>query len=275
MSERYVVNKEGFLVDPETGEVVDELTYRLTYSTPHMGSNVPPVKRTERTAKPKPKPDIKKYLSSLLPENLREEFLSKTDGIKEEAEVFTYFVLLCREYGLIMDFDELREKLGLSKVTLRKVRKKLVLQGKVRSWERVSPVFFEVSESVDRKNWLPAVLLAIEYERRGKKPDVEVVKEHLFDKIGEDISDSHYLKYLIRNGKYSILGGYRYFKCPHGKTARIDYRRKKKEFRVRHLDGTECFYVSEKKVRTILSKMEIHYEMVKKKGLPYSIALNG
>jgi hypothetical protein len=273
MNERYVVNREGFLVDPETGEVVDELTYRLAYGTPYTGSDTTSIRRPEGTVKPKPKPDIRKYLSSLLPENLREEFLSKTDGMKEEAEVFAYFVLLCREYGLIMDFDELREKLGLSKITLRKVRKKLVLQGKVRPWERVNPVFFEIAREIDRKNWLPAVLLAIEYERRGKKPDVEVIKEHLLDKIGEDISDSHYLKYLIRNGKYSILGGYRYFKCPHGKTARIDY--KKKEFRVRHLDGTECFYVSEKKVMRILSRIEIHYETVKKKGLPYSIALNG
>jgi hypothetical protein len=275
MGERYVVNKEGFLVDPETGEVVDELTYRLACDTPYTGSDTTPTRRAEGTTKPKPKPDVRKYLSSLLPENLREEFLSKTDGIKKEAEVFAYFVLLCREYGLIMDFDELREKLGLSKITLRKVRKKLVLQGKVRPWERVNPVFFEIAREIDRKNWLPAVLLAIEYERRGRKPDVEVVKERLFDEIGEGISDSYYLKYLIRNGKYSILGGYRFFKCPHGKTARIDYRKKKKEFRVRHLDGTECFYVSEKKVRTILSKMGIHYEMVKKKGLPYSIALNG
>jgi hypothetical protein len=275
MGERYVVNKEGFLVDPETGEVVDELTYRLAYDTPYTGSDTTSTRRAEGTAKPKPKPDIRKYLSSLLPENLREEFLSKTDGIKKEAEVFAYFVLLCREYGLIMDFDELREKLGLSKITLRKVRKKLVLQGKVRPWERVNPVFFEIAREIDRKNWLPAVLLAIDYERRSRKPDVEVIKEHLFDEIGEDISDSHYLKYLIRNGKYSILGGYRFFKCPHGKTARIDYRKKKKEFRVRHLDGTECFYVSEKKVMMILSKMETHYEMVKKKGLPYSIALNG
>jgi len=272
MSERYVVTREGFLVDQETGEVVDELTYRLTYETPYTGSDALSVRRT---GKPRPKPDVRKYLSSLLPENLREEFLIKTEDIKKEAEVFAYFVLLCREYGLIMDFDELREKLGLSKVTLRKVRKKLVLQGKVRSWERVNPVFFKISESVDRKNWLPAVLLVIEYERRGRKPDVDIIKEHLFDEIGEDISDSYYLKYLIRNGKYSILGGYRYFKCPHGKTARIDYRKKKKEFRVRHLDGTECFYVSEKKVRTILSKMETHYEIIKKKGLPYSIALNG
>jgi hypothetical protein len=275
MSERYAVTREGFLVDQETGEVVDELTYRLTYDTPYTSSDALSIRRAKGTVKPKLKPDVRKYLSSLLPENLREEFLSKTDGIKKEAEVFAYFVLLCREYGLVMDFDELREKLGISKVTLRKVKKKLVLQGKVRPWERVNPVFFEITESIDRENWLPAVLLTIEYERRGKKPDVDIIKEHLFHEIGEDISDSHYLKYLIRNGKYSILGGYRYFKCPHGKTARIDYRKKKKEFRVRHLDRTECFYVSEKRVRTILSKMETHYEIIKKKGLSYSIALNG
>jgi hypothetical protein len=263
MSKRYVVNKEGFLVDPETGEVVDELTYRFSYSVPRSDYEAVSVKKAERTAKPKPKPDIKRYLSTLLPENLREEFLSRVDKVKEEAEVFAHFVLLCREYGVVLDFDELREGLGLSKITLRRVRKKLMLQGRFRPWERVNPIFFKISEEVDKKNWLPAVLLALEYERRGKKFDVEDIRKHLLDKIDEGISGSYYLKYLIRNGKYTILGGYRYFICPHEKVARIDYRKKKREFKVRHLDGVECFYVSEKKVMGILSKMEVHYGVIK------------
>jgi hypothetical protein len=267
IEKQYVVNRDGFLVDPETGEVIDELTYRFV-SDVHRGENpyeILAIKEIERgvKSKPKPKPDIKKYLLTYLPEKLREEFLSRVDGVKDDAEIFAHFVLLLREYGVILDFDKIREELGLSKITLRIVRKKLMMQGWVKPWERVSPIYFKISEEIERKNWLPTILLAIDYERRGMRVSIDEIKKHLFDKIDEGLTKSHYLKYLIRNGKYSILGVYRYFVCPHGKIVRIDYKEKQKLFRVAHLDRSECFYVSEKKVMRILSKMELHYEVVR------------
>jgi hypothetical protein len=170
-----------------------------------------------------------------------------------------------------------------------------MMQGWFQPWERVSPIYFKISEEIDKRNWLPAILLVIEHERRGKKISIDDVKRHLFDKIDESLGKSHYLKYLIRNGKYTIPGPYRYFVnginegsgkgnhseksmlndkfpipgpyryfiCPHGKTVRIDYKEKEKKFRVSHLDESLCFYVSEKKVMRILSKMELHYEVVR------------
>jgi len=297
IGKQYVVNRDGFLVDPETGEVIDELTYRFV-SDVHRSENpyeILAIKEIEREARPKPKPNIKKYLLTHLPEKLREEFLSRVDGIKDDAEIFAHFVLLLREYGIILDFDKIREELGLSKITLRTVRKKLMMQGWVKPWERVSPIYFKISEEIERKNWLPAILLVIDYERRGMRVSIDEIKKHLFDKIDEGLTKSHYLKYLIRNGKNSILGVYRYFDnnvnegssreshsknsivndtnsilgvyryfiCPHGKIVRIDYKEKQKLFRVTHLDKTECFYVSVKKVMRILSKMELHYEVVR------------
>jgi len=169
------------------------------------------------------------------------------------------------------------------------------MQGWIRPWERVSSIYFKISEEIERENWIPAILLTIDYERRGKKISIDEIKKHLFDKIDEGLGKSHYLKYLIRNGKYTIPGPYRYFGddinedssrgyhskksivderytipgpyryfiCHHGKIVRIDYRKKQKKFRVSHLDGSECFYVSEKKVMMILSKMKLHYEVVR------------
>jgi hypothetical protein len=297
IGKQYVVNRDGFLVDPETGEVIDELTYRFV-SDVHRDENpyeILAIKEIERGARSKPKPDIKKYLLTYLPEKLREEFLSRVDGIKDDAEIFAHFVFLLREYGIILDFSKIREELGLSKITLRTIRKKLMMQGWVKSWERINPIYFKISREIEKKNWLPAILLAIDYERRGMRVSIDELKKHLFDKIDEGMTKSHYLKYLIRNGKYSIPGVYRYFDndmnegssegdhsknsivndtnsiprvyryfvCPHGKIVRIDYKEKQKLFRVAHLDGTECFYVSKKKVMRILSKMELHYEVVR------------
>jgi len=226
---------------------------------------------------------------------LREEFLSRVDGIKDDAEIFAHFVILLREYGIILDFDKIREELGLSKITLRRIKKKLMMQGWIQPWERINPIYFKISEEIERKNWIPAILLAIDYERRGKNISIDEIKSHLFDKLDENLGKSHYLKYLIRNGTFSIpvpyryfgsdIDGdssrgyhskklitsdefsipvpYRYFVCPHGKIARIYYRENLKKFRVSHLDGSLCFYVSEKKVMRTLSKMELHYEVVR------------
>jgi hypothetical protein len=261
----YIVNKEGFLVDSETGEVVDDISYRFDYSNFYNFTSyeILTIKKIERNAQVQ-KIDIKKYLTSLLPsKKLKEEFLSRTSKINNKAEVFAHFLVFCREYGIIYNFDEIREQLGISKITLRKIRKKITMQKLVKPWERINPVFFQISEEIDRRNWLSAVLLAIDYERRGERISIDEIKKHLLDKIDEELGKSEYLKYLIRNGRYSILGVYRYFVCHHDKVARIDYRKSKGEFRVGHLDGSECFYVSEKKVLKILSKMELHYEAVK------------
>jgi hypothetical protein len=261
----YIVNQEGFVIDPDTGEVIDDISYRLDYTSFHDSNpyEILSIKRIERTVKINPKYDTKKYLSSLLPRKVREEFLSRVSNVTKKAELFAHFLVFCREYGIIYNFDEIREQLGISKITLRKVRKKITMQKLVKPWERVDPIFFQISEEIDKKNWLPAVLLAIEYERRGERISIDEIKKHLIDRIDEELGRSNYLKYLIRNGRYSILGVYRYFVCHHGRIARIDYRKKKKEFRVGHQDGSECFYVSEKKVLKIISKMELHYEAVK------------
>jgi hypothetical protein len=81
--------------------------------------------------------------------------------------------------------------------------------------------------------------------------------------MNEGSSRGDHSKNSIVNDTNSIPRVYRYFICPHNKIVRIDYRRKQKLFRVAHLDETECFYVSEKKVMRILSKMELHYEVVR------------
>lgn len=258
MDGEYVINSDGFLVDPNTGEVIDDLTYRFVSHIER--SEIISIKKTENEV---PRFDVKKYLSSYLPKKLREEFLSRVDGVSNNAEVFAHFVLLCREYGIIFDFDQMREDLKLSKITLRRVKKKLMIQGWVKPWERIDPIFFRISEEIERKNWLPSVLLTIEYGRQGKRVSIQEIKKHLMDKVNEGLGNSHFLKYLIRNKRYSILGVYRYFICPHGKIVRIDHRKKKKEFRVAHIDGSDCFYVSERKVAKILSKMELHYEVKK------------
>jgi hypothetical protein len=258
MDEQYVINHEGFLVDPNTGEVIDDLTYRFVSQT--QKSEVINIKKTENEVQ---RFDTKKYLSSYLPKKLREEFLSRVDEVSDNAEIFAHFILLCREYGIIFDFDQMREDLKLSKITLRRMKKKLMMQGWVKPWERTDPIFFRISEEIDKKNWLPSVLLAIEYRRQDKRVSINEIKKHLMDKLNEDLGNSHFLKYLIRNDRYSILGVYRYFICPHNKVARIDHRKKKKEFRVAHLDGSECFYVSERKVLKTLSKMELHCEVKK------------
>ena len=258
MDGQYIINSEGFLVDPNTGEVIDDLTYRFVSHTKR--SEVINTKKIENEV---PGFDTRKYLSSHLPKKLREEFLSRVDGVSNNAEIFAHFVLLCREYGIIFDFDQMREDLKLSKITMRRVKKKLMMQGWVKPWERIDPIFFQISEEIDKKNWLPSVLLVIEYGRQGKRVSIQEIKKHLMDKVNEGLSNSHFLKYLIRNGRYSILGVYRYFICPHGRVARIDHRKRKKEFRVAHLDRSECFYVSEGKVIKILSKMELHDEVMK------------
>jgi hypothetical protein len=261
----YIINQEGFIVDPDTGEVIDDISYRLDYTSFHDSNpyEILSIKRIERTVKINLGYDTKKYLSSLLPGKVREEFLSRVSNVTNKAEVFAHFIIFCREYGLIYNFDVLREQLGISKITLRKVRKKITMQKLVKPWERVDPVFFEISEKIDKKYWLPAVLITIDTTERGESLTIEEIRKHIIEELNEGLTNSYYLKYLIRNGRYSILGGYRFFKCRHNMIARIDYRKKKNEFRVRHLDGTECFYVSAKKVLRILSKMELHYEAVK------------
>jgi hypothetical protein len=261
----YIVNKDGFLVDNETGEVVDDISYRFDYSNFYNFTSyeILTIKKIERNAQVQ-KIDIKKYLTSLLPsKKLKEEFLSITSKINNKAEVFAHFIIFCREYGIIYNFDEIREQLEISKITLRKVRKKITMQKLVKPWERINPIFFEISEKIDKKYWLPAVLITIDTTERGESLTIEEIRKHIIEELNEGLTNSYYLKYLLRNGRFSILGGYRFFKCKHNMIARIDYRKKKNEFRVRHLDGTECFYVSEKKVSKILSKMELHYEAVK------------
>ena len=259
----YVVNREGFLVDPETGEVVDDFSYRVVYTAQYQDDIVIESRRTEKRAEV-PRVDVKKYLASLLPEKLREEYLSRVDGITDKAMLFACFTVLCREYGIIFDFDDLRERLGISKISLRRAKKEIMAKGKVRPWERLDRVFFGIAEALPREKWLPAVLLAIEYQRRGVAIGIDTLKAWVDINVE---TKSHYLAYLLRNEKFSILGVYPYFPyllCPHGEVARITYRRRKNELRVRHVsNGTECFYVSAKKVLNILSKMELHYEAVR------------
>ncbi|WP_016732760.1 hypothetical protein [Saccharolobus islandicus] len=209
--------------------------------------------------------DIKKYLSSLLPQKLKEEFLSRVNNIKEKAEIFAYFIVFCREYGLILDFDKIREQLGISKITLRKARKKILMRQLVKPWERLDSIFFEVADKLERKDWLAAVLLFIEYQRRGNRISIKEIKKHLEVKF--PISNNYSI-FRLRNGKNCLVVPYpafSYLVCPHGLPSKIDYRSGK--FTVRHLNREKkfdyCFVVSRKKIDRILSKMELHYEAVK------------
>ncbi|MCI4407770.1 MAG: hypothetical protein JHC26_01670, partial [Thermofilum sp.] len=130
-------------------------------------------------------------------------------------------------------------------------------------WERIDPIFFKISEEIDRRNWLPAVLLAIDYIRRGERISIDEIKKHLIVDIDVNSIKNNYLKYLLRNGKYSVGSPYPRFICYHGKIARIYHDKKYNRFEVFHFDKSKCFNVSEKKVMRILSKMEIHYGVVK------------
>ncbi len=61
MEAYYIVNNEGFVVDPDTGEVIDDFSYRIDYDQ-HLDKfqkisayeNLA-IKRIERTAKEAPR----------------------------------------------------------------------------------------------------------------------------------------------------------------------------------------------------------------------------
>ncbi|MEM0373881.1 MAG: hypothetical protein QXO96_04945 [Sulfolobales archaeon] len=265
----YIVNQEGFVVDPDTGEVIDDFSYRLDYTNFHNTTQYEAlvIKRIERTATQAPKINSKKYLASLLPLRLREEFLSRVSETNDKAEVFAHFLVLCREYEIIFDFDKLREHLGISKISLRRARKEIMLKNKQRPWERIDRIFFEISDKIEKKYWLSALLLAIEYQRRGVKISVNEIKKHLEAKIP---AKDNYSIFRLINGKNCLVLPYpafAYLVCVHGITSKIEYLKSSNKFVVRHL-GTgyrhdNCFVVSGKKVERILSKMELHYEAVK------------
>ncbi|BCU68615.1 hypothetical protein HS7_20520 [Sulfolobales archaeon HS-7] len=263
----YIVNNEGFLVDPNTGEIVDEFSYRIDYTNFYNTTlyETLAIKRIERTVTQIPKINVKRYLVSLLPSRLKEEFLSGASKISDKAEVFAHFIGLCREYGIIFDFDKLRESLDISKISLRRARKEIMMKNKQRPWERVDKIFFEISDEIERKYWLASVLVVIEYQRRGIEINIDEIKRHLEVEVK---TKSSYLTYLLRNGKNSILEPYPCFKymlCPHAALSKIKF--SKKKFVVMHLGKEEncCFVVSAKKVERILSKMEVHYEAMKNK----------
>jgi len=53
----------------------------------------------------------------------------RVDRISDDAEIFANFILLCREYGIIFDFNRIKKDLKLSKITLRRVKRKLMIRG--------------------------------------------------------------------------------------------------------------------------------------------------
>lgn len=262
MNNMFIINKDGFLVDPETGEVLDEISYRFDYKIPIIDEPIRTLKRVENVKVPEI--NVKKYLSSLLPQKIREEFLSRVDGVDDNAEIFTHFLVLCRDYGVVFDFNKIREKLGISKISLRRAKKKVYLTLSKHK-ERVDKIFFEIADKIERKYWLSAVLLTIEYQRRQIKVNINELKKHL----QVDVPKSNgYSIYRLFNNKNTVVLAYPYFaymKCPHDLPAKIDVT--KKHLLVRHLGGRKkhdyCFTVTTKKVERLLHIMDYHYEAVK------------